>query len=94
MRVGQQTHRAKFINVEGSYSTHDWLALKQSFGNRCLCCHAHEDDLSGPLEQDHVIPLSRGGTNWITNIQPLCRACNSMGGKGTKVIDYRPVLTP
>jgi hypothetical protein len=34
-------------------------------------------------------PNQKLGTNWISNIQPLCHDCNGMGGKGTKIIDYR-----
>jgi hypothetical protein len=34
-------------------------------------------------------PNQKLGTNWISNIQPLCHICNGMGGKGTKIIDYR-----
>jgi len=85
-----KTH-VKRSNVVGQYTTKDLLSLKESYGNRCLCCGRHESELEGPLEQDHVIPLSKGGSNWITNIQPLCEKCNDMGGKGTKCIDYRMV---
>ena len=39
------------------------------------------------LSVDHIVPLSLGGSNDISNIQPLCRACNSI--KWAKIIDFR-----
>ena len=40
----------------------------------CQYCgkHAHEE----PLEIDHVIPLSHGGTNELDNLITSCRRCN------------------
>lgn len=51
-------------------------------GENCLCCGTDED-----ISLDHVIPISRGGENKISNLQPLCKSCNS--SKSTKIIDYR-----
>lgn len=88
--VSQQKRRARIRQIEGSYTTQEWIDLKEQCGNRCLCCHKHQSELDRPLEQDHIIPITKpGSTNWITNIQPLCRNCNGMGEKGTKIIDYR-----
>jgi 5-methylcytosine-specific restriction endonuclease McrA len=72
-----------YKEVEGSHTVEAWLAVRESFGNRCLCCD--RDDVA--LEKEHVVPLSMGGTNYIENIQPLCRRCNS--SKWTNSIDYR-----
>lgn len=32
------------------------------------------------LTIDHIVPLSKGGTNDLTNFQTLCRPCNSSKG--------------
>ena len=89
LRVNSQKTRAKRKQAIGSYTVQEWRDLKAAYGNRCLCCGRHESELTGPLEQDHVVPISKGGSNWISNIQPLCETCNGMSGKGTKIIDYR-----
>ncbi len=39
------------------------------------------------MEADHVVPLTKGGTDDIGNIQPLCGACNRK--KFVAIIDYR-----
>lgn len=49
----------------------EWLALLEAYGNRCAACGSTDR-----LERDHIIPLSRGGTDAISNIQPLCKRCN------------------
>jgi 5-methylcytosine-specific restriction endonuclease McrA len=66
----------------GKFTVDEWIALCVKYDNRCLACKARV-----VLTADHVIPLSKGGTNDIENIQPLCVSCNS--SKGTKTIDYR-----
>jgi 5-methylcytosine-specific restriction protein A len=63
----------------------DWLLLCQEYGHRCLSCGK-----GGKLSVDHVVPLAKGGTNDLSNIQPLCLRCNQR--KGTRVEDYRPYI--
>ena len=45
-------------------------------GYRCRECGASKDETS--LEIDHIVPVARGGTNNIDNLQTLCRECNRM----------------
>lgn len=42
---------------------------------RCQLCG--RTGLEAQLEIDHRIPVARGGTNEITNLWVLCRACNA-----------------
>ncbi len=41
----------------------------------------YTDDLI-PLTVDHIIPVSRGGTRALENLQPMCQPCNSAKGNG------------
>jgi len=51
--------------------------------NRCMACGTTDD-----LTIDHVIALGQAGaTNDPSNLQVLCRSCNST--KGDQTIDYR-----
>lgn len=44
------------------------------FNYRCKDCGATKDD--APLEIDHIIPISKGGSNRLDNLQVLCKTCN------------------
>ncbi|MEO8630955.1 MAG: HNH endonuclease [Betaproteobacteria bacterium] len=74
-------HRRKKQNG-AVFTPSEWQALRTWFGNVCLCCGT-----SGKIGADHVVPVSKGGSNAIANLQPLCKPCNS--AKGNKIIDYR-----
>jgi len=74
--------RARISGNGGSYTAQEFLDLCSKYNNRCLCCGRQVK-----LEADHILAISMGGKNDISNIQPLCRTCNSR--KYTKFIDYR-----
>ncbi|MCW6035593.1 HNH endonuclease [Spirulina subsalsa FACHB-351] len=40
-------------------------------GGCCRSCGSTQN-----LEVDHIIPLAKGGTNDLSNLQALCRPCN------------------
>jgi 5-methylcytosine-specific restriction endonuclease McrA len=64
--------RSREVAAEGNHTTEEWKALLKAHGYRCTYCGA-----DGALEPDHRIPLARGGTNYIENILPACRRCNT-----------------
>lgn len=66
----------------GAFTREEWGNLCAQYGHRCLCCGEQKK-----LTVDHVIPVSKGGTNDISNLQPLCQSCNTR--KRDKIIDYR-----
>jgi 5-methylcytosine-specific restriction endonuclease McrA len=61
----------------GSTSHFTWAEFMRLFIKLDRCCAYCEQRIEGQPEPDHVVPLSRGGSNSITNILPSCSACNS-----------------
>ena len=84
IRSYQKTSKARRRSgTQGHFTAAEWRDLCAQHGNRCLRCGAE-----GSLSVDHVVPISRGGTNTIDNIQPLCLPCNLH--KHATTVDYRP----
>lgn len=77
--------RARRYNAQGSHTQEEWEQLKKTYRNMCLCCKRQEPEIR--LERDHIIPIVLDGSNYIWNIQPLCRSCNAI--KHANAIDYR-----
>jgi len=81
-RASRQLHRARRAAAPGSFTAAEWKAVCEQYGSVCLCCKE-----AAPLTVDHVVPISKGGTNDADNLQPLCLPCNLK--KGTRTLDYR-----
>jgi 5-methylcytosine-specific restriction endonuclease McrA len=48
------------------------------FGWHCQICG--KELTKDTVTIDHIVPISKGGTNAIENLQPLCERCNSKKG--------------
>ena len=53
----------------------DWLCCLEHFNNKCVYCGS-----SAELTKDHIVPISQGGSNSISNIVPACSTCNKRKG--------------
>lgn len=81
--ASEYKRRAKKKGNGGNFTAEEWQSLCTQYDYRCLCCGTND----AKMTPDHVIPLSKGGANDISNIQPLCLSCNA--SKQDKTIDYR-----
>lgn len=81
------THEAlrRSKQIDGSFTAEEWASMKRMYDYTCLRCGKREPDIR--LTIDHVVPLVEGGIHNKSNIQPLCKSCNS--SKNAKAIDYR-----
>lgn len=78
---------AREKSATGNHSLEEWQDLKLKFNNRCAICGELKK-----LTKDHIIPLSKGGSDYIRNIQPLCRNCNSK--KHNHIYEHPELLKP
>lgn len=59
---------------------------------QCTYCGAPGTDAE--LEIDHIIPISKGGSNHMSNLTTACRACNQAKSDGTLPQKIPPVARP
>lgn len=69
--------KAKRRGGLGKISLSEWDNCKKAFDYKCAYCGS-----DSPLEQEHVIPLSKNGSHAVNNVVTACRKCN--GSKGTQ----------
>lgn len=86
MRELVARRRATQLGADGSHTNKDVAMLLAAQSGLCAACHA---DVSTGFHVDHVIPLSKGGSDGPENLQILCPSCNR--SKASKLPHELPV---
>lgn len=74
-----ERRRARLVGAPvNDFTAEDWRALLVEFEFRCAYCLSR----GVALQQDHMTPLSRGGSHTRSNVVPACGPCNNR--KGTR----------
>lgn len=71
--IRNQIRESKKLGLKATLTEQQWEYTKQYFNNSCAYCG--NDKVN--LEQDHLIPMTKGGNYVMGNIIPACRRCNS-----------------
>lgn len=81
----KSTHKRRLAKFHSSspatLTRREWEEIVSLYGSLCAYC---EKLIPNPT-QDHLIPLSKGGSHTADNIVPACLSCNS--SKGNKDLD-------
>ncbi len=76
---GKAKRSERMKEIQGGYNFDDIDAIREIQGNCCYYCGKPKNK----LHIDHVIPISKNGTNYLFNIVLACALCNSIKGKST-----------
>ena len=66
-----RNHRKR--SVISDFTTSEWEICKTFFDNRCCYCGGDCDE----LQQEHFVPVAKGGAYTKANMIPACGSCNS-----------------
>jgi 5-methylcytosine-specific restriction endonuclease McrA len=71
--VFRRNRRARELTAEGSHTIEDVRRIYAAQKGKCACC---KTKVGNTYHVDHIQPLSKGGSNWPSNLQILCPTCN------------------
>ncbi len=85
-RIDRHKRRAILANAKGECTKKQLKDRYDYYGNCCIYCKSGDR-----ITTDHLIPLSRGGTNFPSNLAPACYSCNCSKNKKTykEFMEYR-----
>lgn len=72
-RAGTARYKARKKGAPvNDFTTSEWLEVLAEFNHSCAYCLRTDR----PLQQEHMQPISRGGSHTRLNVIPACRDCN------------------
>ena len=92
LKLKASTQRIKVPKHNKHLSTRKWKKQRElvfrTKGHDCYICGEWADAV------DHVIPRKRGGSDDLSNLSPICRACNSRKGSRDYAVFLGRTPTP
>ena len=84
LRSLSRNYKAKKKNAEGTHSELDVISILEQQGRKCYWCA----NALTKFHMDHVIPISKNGSNDASNLVASCPRCNI--SKGNRLPDEWP----
>lgn len=81
--TGQPRRTRRKREMRGRHLRRDVARLFHLQQGRCVYCAASLED---GYHKDHIIPVSKGGTNTCGNLQLLCKPCNLSKGSRLPIV--------
>ncbi len=86
-RRSDRKRRARKCNAPGEHTAADVNRQYEVQQGLCYWCSSA---LHGLYHVDHIIPLSRGGSNWPDNLACTCARCNQSKGNKLPYVEWQP----
>jgi 5-methylcytosine-specific restriction endonuclease McrA len=87
--VRYHRRRARLLSApQNDLTAAQWIEILAAYGHRCVYCGKKPKRLS----QDHITPVSKGGSHTASNVVPACRSCNSKKHAGPVLRPVQPML--
>jgi hypothetical protein len=81
--IRSQRRRSRKLKLPSDLTESEWLNVINYFNNACCYCGESPDK----LQQDHFVPVSKGGGYTASNIVPACASCN-MSKSNNNFLDW------
>ena len=75
VKLSRKKRKNKRKELKADLTVQEWDYIKEYFNNSCAYCGAKCE-----LEQEHFIPVTKGGEYTKNNIITACRSCNASKG--------------